>query len=145
MAQPVQTYKNHGRLLYPYHLFVVPVLGANVLVAVRNVWMMPSRRTLWALIVAAALATLAVVTRSMVLTVQNRVIRHEMRVRLRDCVPADLRGRINDLTTGQLIAMRFAGDAEMADIMRDVLAGKLATKKEIKMRVKDWQADWLRA
>jgi hypothetical protein len=33
----------------------------------------------------------------------------------------------------------------MADLVRDVLAGKLASGKEIKGRIKSWQADWLRA
>ena len=41
--------------------------------------------------------------------------------------------------------MRFASDTEMPELCRDVLEGKLATAKEIKMRVKNWQADWLRA
>ena len=45
----------------------------------------------------------------------------------------------------QLVALRFASDAEMADLVRDVLAGKLASGKEIKGRIKHWQADWLRA
>ena len=43
------------------------------------------------------------------------------------------------------MALRFASDAEMPDLVRDVLAGKLTTPKDIKMRVKSWQADWLRA
>jgi hypothetical protein len=33
----------------------------------------------------------------------------------------------------------------MADLVRDVAAGKLATSKDIKMRIKSWQSDWLRA
>jgi hypothetical protein len=40
---------------------------------------------------------------------------------------------------------RFAGDEELPMLCRDVLEGKLATSKEIKQRVKDWQPDWLRA
>ena len=54
-------------------------------------------------------------------------------------------GRINDLTSGQLVALRFASDAELPALVQDVLAGKLRTKKEIKMRVRDWQGDSLRA
>ena len=77
--------------------------------------------------------------------VQDRLIRLEMRLRLQQSLPADLRGRISDLTPRQLIALRFASDAELADLVRDVLAGKLASSKEIKMRVKNWQADFLRA
>ena len=58
---------------------------------------------------------------------------------------AILTSRINELTHRQLVAMRFASDEEMADLVRDVLNGKLAPSNEIKQRVKNWQADWLRA
>jgi hypothetical protein len=68
-----------------------------------------------------------------------------MRLRMREVLPADLHGRIRELTPRQLVAMRFASDAELADLMRDVLAGKLATSKAIKASVREWQADWLRA
>ena len=68
-----------------------------------------------------------------------------MRLRLRGILPPDLHASINDLTPRQLVALRFASDAEMAELVRDVLAGKLTASKEIKLRVKNWQADWLRA
>ena len=66
-------------------------------------------------------------------------------VRLQQCLPADLRTRIYELTPGQLIALRFASDAELPDLVREVLAGKLTSSKEIKLRVKNWQGDFLRA
>jgi len=77
--------------------------------------------------------------------VQDRVIRLEMRLKLRGLLPPDLQPRINELTPRQLVALRFASDAELPDLVREVLAGKLATSKEIKMRVRSWQSDWLRA
>ena len=67
-----------------------------------------------------------------------------MRLRLREILPADLQGRINDLTRQQLVALRFAGDAEMPALVRDVLAGSLTSQRAIKEKVKDWQADYLR-
>ena len=79
------------------------------------------------------------------LTVQDRVIRLEMRLRLRGILPPEMHGTIDGLTHRQLVALRFASDAEMADLVRDVAAGKLSTGKDIKMRIKSWQADWLRA
>ena len=145
MADRVQNYKNHTRLLPPFHLFVIPVLLVNVLVEFRHLWLVPSRHFAWSLLVAIALLTLAFLSRIQALTVQDRVIRLEMRQRLAQCLPTELRGRINDLSYRQLVALRFASDAEIAALVRDVLDGKLATGKEIKMRVKDWQPDWLRA
>src|SRR5207249_899193 len=124
MASEVQTYKNHARFLPPFHYFVIPVLLVNALIAIRTVWVAPGWSTAWALVVAVALLTLAFLARIMALTVQNRVIRLEMRLRLQQCLPQDLRSRINDLTPRQLIALRFASDAELADLVREVLAGK---------------------
>ena len=145
MAERVQTYKNHARLMPAYHLFVLPVLFVNFLNAIRHVWLLPTLSMVGQLLVAAALLTLAFVARIMALTVQDRVIRLEMRLRLRDILPADLQPRIAELTRGQLVALRFASDAELPALARDVLDGRTTTTKDIKMRVKNWQADWLRA
>ena len=145
MASKAQTYKNHARFLPAFHFFVLPVLLLNALNAIRHIWLAPNLSTVWTFVVAAALLMLGLLARTMALTVQDRLIRLEMRLRLQQCLPADLRSRINDLTPRQLVALRFASDAELADLVREVLGGKLASSKDIKMRVKDWQADWLRA
>jgi hypothetical protein len=145
MAERVQTYKNHRRTLYPFHLFVLPVLLIFVLNGIRHLYLTPNRTTAWALVVATALFLLAILTRTMVATVQNRVIRLEMRLRLAQVLPADLRSRVNALTATQLVALRFAGDEELPGLVRDVLEGRLTKSNDIKQRVKDWQADWLRA
>lgn len=145
MPESVQTYRNHVRWFPPFHFFVVPVLLVNALNAIRHVWLAPTRSTGFALLVAVALLMLALLARAMAITVQDRVIRLEMRLRLRECLPADLQARIHELTPKQLVALRFASNAEMAGLVRDVLAGQLATQKAIKMRVKDWQGDFLRA
>ena len=145
MESTAQTYQNHARFLPSYHYFVIPVLALNVLNEVRRVWLAPGLGTLWTLIVASALLTLGLLARTMTLTVQDRLIRLEMRLRLQQCLPADLRSRINDLTRRQLVALRFASDQELPQLVREVLEGKLATSKEIKLRVKDWQGDFLRA
>ena len=51
---------------------------------------------------------------------------------------------MSGLTRQQFVALRFASDAEMPAIVREVLAGTLTSQKAIKERVKDWQADDLR-
>jgi Family of unknown function (DUF6526) len=145
MASQVQTYKNHTRFLPAFHFFVIPVLALNALNAIRHVWLAPNASTAWTLIVAVALLMLGLLSRIMAVTVQDRVIRLEMRLRLQQCLPADLRGRIDELTPRQLVALRFASDAELPELVREVLAGKLATGRDIKRRVRNWQGDWLRA
>jgi len=145
MAERVQNYKNHPRLLPAFHFFVLPVLLLNVLNEVRRAWRNPSEGALFIVVVAVALFTLAFLSRTQALTVQDRVIRLEMRLRLRQLLPPELHGRIHDLTHRQLVALRFASDAELPELVREILDGKLTTGKEIKLRVKNWQGDWLRA
>jgi hypothetical protein len=121
------------------------VLLVNALNGIRHLYLAPTRGTAFALIVAVAVLMLGLLARMMTLTVQDRVIRLEMRLRLRECLPVDLRARINDLTPRQLVALRFAGDEEMTELVREVLGGGLQTSKNIKLRVKNWQGDFLRA
>jgi hypothetical protein len=145
MAEGVQTYKNHARRLPTLLVFVFLVLLLNFVNQVRHVWAAPSLGATFGALVAFAVLCIPFTARQMALTVQDRVIRLEMRLRLMEVLPADLRPRIRELTRQQLVALRFACDAELPDLMREVLAGQLKSSKEIKLRVKDWQADWLRA
>jgi hypothetical protein len=145
MADAVQTYKKHARLLPPFHFFVIPVLLVNVINEIRHLWSDPTPHFAFQVVFAAALLMAASLSRTQALTVQDRLIRLEMRLRLRGILPPDLQLNIDTLTHRQLVALRFASDAEMADLVRDVLAGKLTTSKDIKSRIKAWQGDWLRA
>src|SRR5947207_3941470 len=142
MAERVQTYKNHRRTLYPFHLFVLPVLLIHFLNTIRHFYLAPSRATGWSIILALAFLLLAVLTRVMVTTVQNRVIRLEMRLRLADVLPPELQPRLIELTVRQLVPLRFASDAELPALVRDVLDGRLTKSNDIKKQVKNWQADW---
>lgn len=141
----VQSYKKHARWLPLFHFFVIPVLLINVVIAAWGLIQAPGVWTLWSVVVSIALLGVGFLSRIQALTVQDRVIRLEMRLRLRQLLPPDLQPRINDLTYRQLVALRFASDEELAELVREVLAGRLGSSKEIKMRVKNWQADWLRA
>jgi|SRR6185436_6788117 hypothetical protein len=145
MTEAVQSYKKHARWLPLFHFFVMPVLLVNVVLAAWGLMQAPGARTLWSLVFAVALLGLGFLSRIQALTVQDRVIRLEMRLRLRQLLPPDLQPQINSLTHRQLVALRFASDDELPELVREVLTGRLASSKDIKMRVKNWQADWLRA
>jgi Family of unknown function (DUF6526) len=145
MAERAQDYKNHTRFFPPFHFFVMPVLLVNLINSLRHLYQMPTLSTGFGVILAAAFVMLALVSRMMAVAVQDRVIRLEMQLRLRHLLPPDLQTQINALSPRQLVALRFASDTELSELVRDVLAGKLTPPKDIKMRVKSWQADWLRA
>jgi hypothetical protein len=83
-------------------------------------------------------------TRIYATTLQDRIIRLEMRVRLREILPPEMQTDIPKLSMKQLIGLRFASDAEMPELARKVLSDRLDRPKPIKQLVKDWQADWER-
>ena len=145
MAEREQNYKNHARQLPAFHFFVIPVLLLYVINAGRHLWLGPTRSTAFALVVAVALLMLAFLSRMQALSVQDRIIRLEMQLRMKQVLPADLQARAAGLTPKQLVALRFAGDDELPALVRDVLDGKLQSQKSIKLAIKHWQADWLRA
>ena len=141
----VQTFENHARFLPPFHFFVAPVLLINVGWCVYQVIHAFSAGTIMNLLVALALLVLAFVARIMALTVQDRLMRLEMRLRMRELLPADLAARIPEFSVSQLVSLRFAGDKELPELARKVLQDKITDRKTIKKMVRDWQADFLRA
>jgi hypothetical protein len=145
MAEQIQTYKNHARFLPPFHFFVMPVMLVNFLNAGRHLFQQATLHNLWELVFALGLVALALFSRLQALTVQDRVIRLEERLRLRQLLPPDLHPHIDTLTHRQLVALRFASDQELSDLVRDVIAGQLATPKDIKLKVRNWRPDFLRA
>ena len=145
MPNSSQSYQNHVRWLPAFHFFVMPFLLANVILGIRTAYRMPSFSTAWSVALAIALLTLALMARAMAVSVQDRVIRLEMRLRLQQILPVDLKAKINDLTPRQLVSLRFAGDDEMPELVRQVLGGSLGSSKAIKTAIKNWQGDFLRA
>src|SRR5256885_12306026 len=139
MDQSGQTYKTHTRFFPPFHFFVAPVLLINVFVTGWLLYRAPSLLGVWQMIVAAALLMTAFVARVMVLAVQDRVIRLEMRLRMREVLPADLQARISEITRDQCVGLRFASDAELTALVRKVLAGELKTNSEIKRQISQRQ------
>jgi Family of unknown function (DUF6526) len=140
-----QNFKNHVKLVPLFHYFVVPVLLINFGWSVRVAMHDLSADTVIASVTALALFLLAFLLRRMALTVQTRLIRLEMRLRMQEILPADLKARILEFQPGQLVALRFASDAELPELARKVLNEKLTDQKAIKMMVRDWQGDFLRA
>src|ERR1700687_3617440 len=105
MASSNQTFKNHGRFLPAFHFFVLPVLFVNLINTLRHLWQMPALTTAWGVVFAAGLTMLGLLSRAQAISVQDRVIRLEMRLRLQQLLPPDLQGRIRELTARQLIAL----------------------------------------
>jgi hypothetical protein len=146
MAQKTpQSFANHARIVPVYHYVAFPLFAINFFFALYQVVTAFSWANLVSFGVAIALILLFFVARVMVLTVQDRVIRLEETLRLRALLPADLQPRIGEFSVKQLGALRFASDAELPELARRVLDGKIQDQKAIKQMVRDWRADFQRA
>jgi hypothetical protein len=141
-----QNFKNHMKIVPGFHYFVLPVLTLNLgwsLYAWKRSGF--SLDGLVAALTAAALILGIFYARIFTLRVQDRVIRLEERLRYERVLPANLLARIGELDVRQMVALRFASDAELPALAREVLDQKLAGGKAIKVKVTDWRADHLRA
>jgi hypothetical protein len=144
-----QTFATHAKYVPGYHFVTLGILVVNFLWSVyRAIWPFdppaPIFDRLLAVLVAVALMLIAWYLRVFPLRAQDRVIRLEERHRLERLLPPDLQGRVGELSTSQLIALRFASDAEVPELTRIVLDQRITAQKDIKQRIRDWRADHLR-
>jgi hypothetical protein len=145
MADPVkQTYANHARIVPGYHYAVTGLIVVNAAYRLVMLFNVPGLATLVDLLLALGVAGVAWYARIFALAAQDRVIRLEMRLRLREVLPPDLQPRVAELRPRHLVALRFASDAELPGLVRDVLDGKLKDGRSIKQAIQDWQGDYLR-
>ncbi|HEV2064997.1 MAG TPA: DUF6526 family protein [Thermoanaerobaculia bacterium] len=146
MAETVpQTYANHRRFVPLYHFVSFAILAVNQIWAVVRLVRTPSWESGFGVLLAFALLCIFYYAREFPIKVQDRLIRLEMRLRLQQVLPPDLRPRMLDLTAAQLIGLRFASDAEMTDLVRDILTNNIRDREMIKKKIKNWAADDLRA
>lgn len=138
-----QTYANHARFDPWFHYFLGPVLIVNFGWSIGHVVRYPRPVNGWLVVVAFALIVLAVKARTFALKAQDRVIRLEERMRLATLLPEPLRARIDELEIRQLIALRFASDAEIPALVERTLKEKLSSK-QIKQAIQNWRPDYYR-
>lgn len=141
--KPVQTRQNHTRLHPPYHFFLVWVALIAVILAIVALIRAPGVASLWGVVLAIAASLAVYLLRAYPLKAQDRIIRLEERLRLALLLPETLRPRIGELTEAQLIALRFASDAELPGLVEKTLAGNLKPA-EIKNSITSWRPDHFR-
>ena len=144
MAETVpQTFANHSKFDPWYHFFLFPVFAVQALILAWGIVQNPSPGALWSFVVAAAMIVFLLKLRLYPMRVQDRVIRLEERLRLTILLPEALKSRIGELTESQLIALRFASDAEIPALVEKTLANKLPNR-EIKKLITNWRPDYFR-
>ena len=141
----MQNYANHRKFVPAFHFFALPILLANFLYAAYGLRLGLTVSSVLGAATALALVLAAGLTRAMVMAVQDRVIRLEMRLKLRELLPADMQSKIMSLSPKQLVGLRFASDAELPSLVSQVIKDNIASAEAIKKMIKDWQADDVRA
>jgi hypothetical protein len=143
MERKPQTLQNHGKFDPLFHFFLAPValifFISTIVSAVRN----PVTEAYVHILVALWALLLVFRVRIYSLKVQDRVIRLEERLRLAGLLAEPLRSKSSALTEQQLIALRFASDAEVPVLVEKALASDLK-QKEIKQAIQNWRPDYWR-
>jgi len=137
-----QNFSNHTRWYPAFHFVAFPILMLNFGWAIYRLVGGVSFEAILNVLVAFALLISLFVARVFALKAQDRVIRLEMRLRMRELLPADLQGRINEFTPQQMVGLRFAGDGELPGLARRVLDENITTATPIKKLITDWQGDY---
>jgi Family of unknown function (DUF6526) len=145
-----QTFANHGRLDPLFHFFVLPVFGLGVLLTLIHFFAHIAEgdfhdhlHAFLLIMLAVALLVAVAKIRLYALKVQDRVIFLEERLRLTQLLADPLRSRISELNEDQLIALRFASDAEVSKLVERALNEKLS-RKDIKKAIQNWRPDYWR-
>ena len=140
----MQNYRNHRRLVLLYHVLTLAAILALLIGSLVNL-LHATKEGLYSasllVLVTVVLALLYVFVRRFPMKVQDRAIRAEENLRhyMLTGKPLD-----NQLTMGQIIALRFASDEEMAALARRAVEEAL-NNDEIKRAIKNWRPDHYRA
>lgn len=138
-----QTYANHTKWVPMFHYVTMPLVLINLVLSIYQVTQTFTLESINVLGVAVAIFVIALFSRLNALKAQDRVIRLEERLRMQTLFPDDLKPRINDITTAQIVALRFASDNELPELTRKVLDNN-ADQKTIKESVNTWRPDYQR-
>ena len=146
----MQNFQNHTKWDPLFHFVLMPTLVANFVMRCYEQFNTLSvgstgltLRMAWSVIMAVAFILIALKARMFALKAQDRIIRLEERLRMSTLLPEALRARIGELTESQLIALRFASDGELTELVRSALGKKLPSK-EIKQSIREWRPDYFR-
>ncbi len=145
---PQQSYASHRRLDPAFHFLLFGILAANLVFAAAALIRMFLKAPfdfapVWNTVMALGLLLLFFKLRLYALHNQDRIIRLEETLRLQALLPEPLKARIPELRVSQFVALRFASDGELAELVEAALREKLG-KQEIKQRIRTWRPDTFR-
>ncbi|OOG72330.1 DUF6526 family protein [Algoriphagus sp. A40] len=141
-----QNYQNHSRIYPFHHLIITPLCLIFLGWTIYRIDYSTQEGIftgVYMLLGALILALLPLLARIYALKTQNRIILMEMRQRYFHLTGSSFYPKENQLKLGQIIALRFASDVELIDLIEKAIKQRL-NPKEIKLQVKNWQGDYRR-
>jgi hypothetical protein len=140
-----QNYGNHRKYVPAFHYVLVPILFLTLIGSVVNlVQSIGDHQRVYSASLITVLAAmgllLAFLARIFALKAQDRAIRAEENLRY-----FVLTGKLPDprLSVKQLVALRFAGDAEIVPLAKKAADGNMKSD-DIKKAIQHWRADTYR-
>ena len=143
-ASPEQNAANHARFVPGYHFVAGSLALLNLLWAIYRSVRHPTVESHAAILVGVILLLVLYYLRAFPLAVQDRLIRLEERLRMQRVLPPAMQSRFDEFTPAQLIALRFASDAELPELASKVLNERITDRKQIKLMIREWRADHVR-
>jgi hypothetical protein len=140
-----QTFKNHIRFYTPHHFVYYPTILTFIIFSLYFTFTKEDK-LIWAFIsgIFVALFCLAFMLRQhYALTLQNRIVRLELRYRYFALTWKRFEGIENQLKDDQLFALRFAPDEELKGLIEKTLSDNLSGT-EIKKAIINWKGDYER-
>ena len=140
-----QSYKNHIRCYAPHHFVYYPIIMTFLSFSIYFSYTTEDS-LIWAFIsgIFVVLFCLAFMLRQhYALTLQNRIVRLELRYRYFSITGKRLEDFEHQLNDDQLFALRFAPDDEFPALTQRVLNENLSGK-EIKKAIQHWKGDYER-
>ena len=124
--------------------YVASAFGLVAIVCLVGAWLFDwGTLEIGAVSLSLAVATLISITRNYIVRLQDRIIMLEMKVRCAEVLAAGQDARLAELTPKQIVALRFASDDELGELLDRAIREKLPPR-EIKRAVKQWRPDHLR-
>jgi hypothetical protein len=142
MSQKIQNYSNHSKLVPVYHFGIYPALIILMIGSIRLIVTGETGQLLpWLLLLFVITAIgMALYARSFALKAQDRAIRAEENLRYFMLTGKRMSQQVS---LGQIIALRFASDEEFVDLVHKAINENLRSR-EIKKLVKNWRPDFHR-
>jgi hypothetical protein len=137
-----QSAANHAHHPVPTYIASVLWLVAVVLLAGAS-WADWNTHDPGVLLLALAVFPLIAASRWYVVALQDRIIQLEMQVRCARVLPAGQEEQLLQLSPKQVVALRFASDDELGDLLTRAVREQM-TPSAIKQAVKQWRPDYLR-